>query len=72
MDGCLGLGVIINELNKESKFPHSLITFSADPTWIKLGDAMTFKEKFHTLRSAPWGMNTDFYKAMKLIAEEAQ
>jgi hypothetical protein len=42
MDACIGLGVAINELN-EGKFKGSILTFSAEPTWVKIGDAMTFK-----------------------------
>jgi signal transduction protein with GAF and PtsI domain len=42
MDACIGLGIAINELN-EGKFKGSILTFSAEPTWVKIGDAMTFK-----------------------------
>lgn len=41
INACIGLGVAINELN-EGLYSHSIMTFSADPVWVELGDAMTF------------------------------
>ena len=37
--------------------------------WVRLNEGDTFCEKVRKIQHAPWGMNTNFYKAMDLILD---
>lgn len=39
-------------MNKGSALGKSIITFSRDPSWVELGDGMTYAEKFDALRKS--------------------
>jgi hypothetical protein len=62
----IGLGIRMSEVT-HPVFRNRIMTFSAVPTWVQLEDSMDFIEKVKVVRSANWGMNTNFYAAMKLI-----
>lgn len=47
------------------------MTFSADPTWVVFKDGTSLTEKTKVTAHAPWGMNTNFGKAMRLILKAA-
>ena len=64
----IGLSIRISEKNNLI-FRNRILTFSSNPEWIELNDDMTLHQKILTLKNANWGMNTDFYKAMKLIID---
>jgi hypothetical protein len=62
----IGLGIRISE-KTTSLFKNRLLTFDNEPKWWKFDEKMTFCEKCYKLKEAPWGMNTNFYKTMKMI-----
>ena len=71
-DNCLplynaiGLGIRIAEKTTNA-FRNRVMTFTSVPEWVKLDDCKTFCDKVNKVRQAPWGMNTDIYKACQLI-----
>ena len=71
-DNCLplynaiGLGIRISEKTSPA-FRNRVLTFSAEPTWVNLDNCENFCDKVSTVRKAEWGMNTDIYKAFRLI-----
>ena len=68
MDVSIALGIYISERNK-SIFKDAFLTFSANPTMEYLKGNL--RDRVHQLRVADWGMNTDLYKAFKLILTNA-
>lgn len=46
-----------------------VLTFSKTPTWHSLENCDTFVSMVHQLAGASWGMNTNFYSALKLILD---
>lgn len=47
------------------------MTFTSDPTWVDLSNQDTYIDKIKKIKEAPWGMSTDFYKAVKLLVDTA-
>lgn len=66
----IGLSIRISELNEEP-FKNRIMTFSARPEWIQLNDSQTFVDKVEIVSNANWGMNTNFYAALKMILDVA-
>lgn len=72
MDNCvplysaIGLGIRVAE---KSKLGKRVLTFSNTPSWINIDEnnCKDFVDQVNTVRSAEWGSNTNFYKAMELI-----
>lgn len=62
----IGLGIRTSELTHPA-FKHRCLTFNASPHWINLDDCPDFVTKVLKVQSSPWGMNTNFYKALDLI-----
>ncbi len=62
----IGLGIRASELTHPA-FQHRCLTFNAEPHWINLEDCPDFVSKVLKIHSSPWGMNTNFYKALQLI-----
>lgn len=62
----IGLGLRVAE---KSKLGKRVMTFNAKPEWIKLDDKEDFVADVKKIKSIPWGMNTDFHKAMNLILD---
>jgi hypothetical protein len=69
MNACIGLGLVITELqqrkskNKIMKF----ITFDSNPIYVTLDEDMNFVERvYHTLL-APWGGSTNINAAIELM-----
>ena len=62
----IGLGIRVAE---KSKLGKRVLTFSNTPSWINIDEnnCKDFVDQVNTIRSADWGANTDFYKAMELI-----
>jgi hypothetical protein len=60
----LGLGIRVAE---KSSLGKRILTFSANPTWVNLEDCDTFTEMVKKVKTAEWGMNTDFKKAMMMV-----
>ena len=69
----MGLGLRASE-KTHPVFRHRILTFSSTPEWVRLSDSPTdppsFVDRVKTLASAPWGMNTDFYKALRLVLDQ--
>lgn len=65
----VGLAIYFAERNKGA-YNNVFLTFSESPCFIQLKGS-TLYEKIKHVMSAPWGMNTDFQKAMKLILKTA-
>lgn len=70
MDVSIGLAIYTAERLKGA-FHNKFMTFSAEPTMVRLKDEWSLEEKIQQTYSADWGMNTDLYKAMKLILDTA-
>ena len=62
----IGLGLRVAE---KSKLGKRVMTFNAKPEWIKLDDKEDFVADVKKIKSIPWGLNTDFHKAMNLILD---
>ena len=67
----IGLGIRISEKTSPA-FRDRVLTFSSNPTWVKLDSENTFCDKVTKIRKAEWGMNTDIYKAFELILDAIQ
>jgi hypothetical protein len=44
-----------------------VLTFDSNPTWFNLESHDSLANKIAQIKSAPWGMSTDFYKAMEVL-----
>ena len=66
MDAAIGLSIRVAE---KSSLGNRVMTFSQTPTWVNLDSELGFVAKVHKVHSAEWGMNTNFYAALKLILE---
>lgn len=61
----LALGIRIAE---KSALGKRVLTFNSNPKWISLENKNTFVEMLKTAKDTDWGMNTNFYAALDLIA----
>ena len=66
----IALSILVSEL-AAPEFADRFLTFSESPEWVKFEDGMSLKDKIQTTARAPWGMNTDFAKAMDLLLDTA-
>jgi hypothetical protein len=66
----ISLGMYLAERNK-SQFVNTFLTFSGDPQLIRLDPTKSLAERFQTINSSEWGMNTDFKRAYRTILELA-
>jgi hypothetical protein len=66
LHSAIGLGIRISET---SRFKNRIMTFSQNPTWIKINDNDTFYQKVRKIDSSEWGMSTNLYRAMELILD---
>ena len=65
----IGLSIRLSEI-VAPEFRDRVLTFSKQPTWVNLADCDgDFVKKVHKVRGCDWGMNTDFYAAMKMILD---
>ena len=62
----IGLGIRTSELTHPA-FKHRCLTFNASPSWINFEGCPDFVSKVLKVKASSWGMNTNFYKALKLI-----
>jgi Domain of unknown function (DUF2828) len=69
MNVAMALGIIISEIAHPA-FKNKVITFSNEPAWIDLPPNSTLLEKIRILGDAPWGMNTNFEAAYKLVLDK--
>jgi hypothetical protein len=66
MHAAIALGIRIAE---KSILGKRVLTFSATPTWVNLDGKDTFIDMVNHVRSANWGMNTNFAAALKMILD---
>ncbi len=68
----ISLGMYLAERNK-SQFVNTFLTFSESPQFVRIpsNPGVTLAEKFQTINSSEWGMNTNFEKAYTKILELA-
>lgn len=66
MNACIALSAVIQEI---STFGRRVLTFSYEPSWVNLDKATTFIDVVREIKKAPWGVNTNFYKAFQLIID---
>ena len=66
MNVAIALGIRIAD---KSALGHRVMTFSSTPTWVNLEPYGDFISKVQVIKSAPWGMNTNFYAALDLILD---
>jgi len=64
----IGLSLRVSQM-AEPLFRDRILTFSATPEWVNVSEYPTFVDKVQRLRTVNWGMNTNFYSAMKLILD---
>jgi len=64
----IGLGLRVAE---KSTFGKRILTFSNNPEWINLDDCKDFVDSVKKIRTAPWGMNTNFLAALDIILNTA-
>ncbi len=68
MEVAIALGILISEINHPA-FRDRLLTFTSDPSWVDLSQAVTLKDKVKITKRSPWGMSTNIEKAFQLIEE---
>jgi hypothetical protein len=66
MDVAIALGILVSEIAAPA-FRDRFLTFHSDPRWVSLADCATLGAKVAKVRSAPWGMNTNFDRAINHI-----
>ena len=66
MDVAVALGILISEINSPT-FANRCLTFDSNPSWFEFDPRHSLCEKVEAIRQAPWGMTTDFEKAMEKI-----
>ncbi len=64
----IGLGIRISELSK--KFKDEILTFSSNPSIVKLDHCDNFVDKVHYVRRVEWGGTTNLEAALELILEK--
>ena len=66
MNVAISLGIRIAE---KSALGKRVMTFSITPTWVNLEPYTDFISQVEVVKSAPWGMNTNFNAALDLILD---
>lgn len=64
----IGLAIRVSEL---SLIKDRVMTFSSSPSWIDLSNIQGFCNKVAKVKNSPWGMNTNFDAALKMILDSA-
>ena len=59
----IALGILISDVSGSDKF----LTFETNPKFHRFKPGMSFAEKVHSARDAPWGGSTNFKKALELL-----
>jgi hypothetical protein len=66
MNVAIALGIRIAE---KSMLGKRVMTFSAKPSWVNLENCDGFVSQVEVVQKAEWGMNTNFYLALKTILD---
>lgn len=62
----IAMGIRVAE---KSTLGKRVLTFSSEPKWVDLSEHTDFVSQVGVLQCADWGMNTNFYKALKMILD---
>lgn len=66
MEVAIAMGILVSEVCHPA-FRDLVLTFHESPAFHDLSGCTSFTSKVESLQSAPWGMNTNFKKAMELV-----
>lgn len=66
MNVAIALGI---RIANNSILGKRVMTFSSNPTWVNLENHDDFVSQVKVISRAEWGMNTNIYKAMKMILD---
>lgn len=66
LNAAVALGIRVAE---KSMLGKRVLTFSATPTWVNLDNETKFINMVEVVRKAEWGMNTNFFLALKMILD---
>ena len=66
MEVAVALGILTSEVTHEA-FRDMVLTFTDKPEWVNLSGETSFVKKARRVARMPWGMGTDFYRAMERI-----
>lgn len=69
VNAAIALGIRIAE---KSVLGKRVITFSSNPEWVELDSSNDFVSSVAILKTANWGMNTNFYAALNMILDEIE
>ena len=64
----IAMGILVSGMTHAS-WRNKVMTFETNPVWHDLSTSASFVEKVKSLAQASWGGSTDFYAAMRLIAD---
>jgi len=64
----IAMGILVSGMTHAS-WRNKVMTFETNPVWHDLSTSTSFVEKVKSLAGASWGGSTDFYAAMRLIAD---
>merc|ERR1719478_1461160 len=70
MQVAIALGILVSEIAAPA-FRDRFLTFHSNPTWVNLAGCATLADKVAKTAAAPWGMSTDFEKAIDRILDVA-
>ena len=68
MEAAIALGLLVATAS-DTTFRDRVMTFSEHPTWVKLDEKASAGDRARTIARAPWGLNTNFELAMRLIVD---
>jgi hypothetical protein len=66
MNVAIAMGIRVAE---KSVIGKRVMTFSSTPEWVNLENCDGFVSQVEVVRRASWGMNTNFYSALKMILD---
>jgi hypothetical protein len=66
LNAAIALGIRVAE---KSILGKRVLTFSSEPNWVNLENSDNFINMVSTIKTANWGMNTNFEKALNMILD---
>jgi len=67
----IALGILVSECAHPA-FQNRFLTFHSTPQWHVLQPTWSLRQKVKSSGSAPWGMSTNFFAALKLILDSCK
>jgi len=71
MQVCISLGLYVAERGI-GPYKDAILTFSGNPSFVRVNDKMSLRDKFRLIHRSNWDRNTDFAKAYRLILDTAK